>query len=213
MDQADSREVLVALVAEDDSFTRALLTSLVESLGYEVTSVASGNDAIAALDSCDPDVALLDLDLGEGPTGVDVANAIRRVYPWTSIVLMSSHNSISLVHPSPSPPAQHFQFIVKGQIRGVDDIATAIELANQDLPSTTAPVSATAIRPVQATLLRMIALGLSNEEIAATAGISLKAVERRISRLYRTLGVPSSPSANPRVEASRMYADAKVTVK
>ena len=59
----------------------------------------------------------------------------------------------------------------------------------------------------------MIALGLSNEEIAATTEISLKAVERRISRLYRTLGVPSSPSANPRVEAARMYADAKVTVK
>ena len=213
MEQVDSRERLVALVAEDDSFTRALLTSLVESLGYEVTAAASGNEAIGALDSCDPDVALLDLDLGEGPTGLDVANAVRRAYPWTAVVWVSSHNSSALVHPTPTPPAQHFQFIVKGQIHGVKDIAAAIELANQDLPSTTEPVDATAIRPIQATLLRMIALGLSNEEIAATTEISLKAVERRISRLYRTLGVPSSPSANPRVEAARMYADAKVTVK
>jgi deoxyribodipyrimidine photo-lyase len=67
--------------------------------------------------------------------------------------------------------------------------------------------------PAQADLLRLIASGLSNEEIAEREGVGVKAVERRIARLYQTLHVPTSVGTNPRVEATLMYNKAQVVVR
>lgn len=202
-----------ALIVEDDTFTRALLTSLIESIGYDVTATGSGADAIAALSDSDPDVAVVDLDLGPGPTGLDVAHALVAACPWAAVVLMSSHHSIELVHPNPLIPTANFQFVTKGMIRSTADISDAITAAVTNQPTNRTAEGLIQLLPAQADLLRLIASGLSNEEIAERESVGVKAVERRIARLYRTLSVPSSTGTNPRVEATLMYNKAQVIVR
>lgn len=202
-----------ALVVEDEAFTITLVASFIENLGYEVMTASSGNEAIAALQTFDPDIALVDLDLGEGPTGVDVIRAIRSRSPWTAAVLMSSHRSIGMVTDDPSLPDSHCEFVSKRDMHSTGDLAEAIGRAIAGTPSLTAPLGLPQLTPAQASLLRMIAAGLSNDEMARQRGISSKSVERMIGRLYKSLGLPSRPNSNARVEATRIFLDAQATVR
>ena len=72
------------LVVDDDPFTASLLADALRSLGWPV--VGPANDAVSALALIDdggarPAAALLDLDLGDGPDGIDLAIALRERLP------------------------------------------------------------------------------------------------------------------------------------
>ncbi|NBO09918.1 MAG: response regulator, partial [Actinobacteria bacterium] len=79
------------LVLEDDPFTRSTLTGALEHEGVEVgLSTGSAREALEFAKKHAIDAALLDLDLGAGPTGIDVAHALRRHLPHLGLVLLSS---------------------------------------------------------------------------------------------------------------------------
>jgi len=65
----------------------------------------------------------------------------------------------------------------------------------------------------QAAVLRLVANGLSNEQIAKSRNKSNRAVELTITRLYAALGVDRRSALNSRVAASLMYHQSKVTVR
>ena len=80
-----------------------------------------------------------------------------------------------------------------------DDVPPVIRTAAPDA----API--TRCSPTQIDLLRMIALGYSNERIARERGTGVRAVEQLIHRTYARLGVQGDSDANARVQAVRMY--------
>lgn len=203
-----------ALLVEDDPFTRGLLCNFLQSLGYVVLAADSANTALDGLEQFDPDVAVVDLELGEGPSGVDVVVAVRSVAPWAAVVLMSSHRSIELVHSHPSLPDSYFQFAVKSELSSTADLEHVILAAINDA-SSQRDVHRDAIELTQgqAELLRLLANGLSNDEIARTKQVGSKSVERMMARLYRSMGVPTHPGANARVEAASMYRNSQVVVR
>jgi two-component system cell cycle response regulator DivK len=51
------------LFVEDDSATRAGYTKYLGNLGYDVTPVATGEEALTLASTCAPDVIVLDLGL------------------------------------------------------------------------------------------------------------------------------------------------------
>jgi len=62
-------------VVEDDPMMRLALTSAVKLAGLELAfDAGSSAQAVASAKTQKIDAAVLDLHLGEGPTGVDVAN-------------------------------------------------------------------------------------------------------------------------------------------
>lgn len=202
-DSDDDRSI--ALVAEDDAFSNAMITDFVERLGYSVMSASSGGSAIALLDSCDPDVAIIDLDLGDGPNGVDVGNAVVERSPWAAIVLLSSHSSVGMVSRTTANPTwPFFQHVVKSSVSSPADISDSIDraIAGQPQAALDAGIQLTL---GQAELLRFVARGMSNEEIARRRGVQSGSIERMLTRLYRTLDLPNDPSRNLRVEAARKY--------
>ena len=70
------------LVVEDDNFTRSTLVAAIRTQGIEVVGSASNaRDALAIQARYAPDIAMLDFDLGPGPTGIDVAHALRSRQP------------------------------------------------------------------------------------------------------------------------------------
>lgn len=203
-----------ALLVEDDTFSRSLLRSFLETLGYQVHAVGSANEAIEDIEVFDPDIAVVDLELGEGPSGVDVVVALRRLVPWCAAILLSSHRSIELVHAHPNLPQTNFAFAIKGELTSVDILRSMIDTVIDG--GTQYPQDDDSVAELtagQAELLRFIAGGMTNDEIAKTKQVSFKSVERMIARLYRSIGVPSRPGANARVEATLMYRDGQVTVR
>lgn len=202
-----------ALVVDDDSFACTLVAHAVETLGYQVQVAGSGGDALRLLDDFDPDIALVDLDLGPGPTGYDVVREIRARAPWTAAVIMSSHRCVELVVADAGRLPSHCEFLCKRDLTSTADFDSAIKRALDNAPAPAADSGLPAITASQASLLRMIAIGLSNSEIAQQRGITAQSVERMSARLYRSLGLTGKSESNPRVEAARVYNESGVVVR
>ena len=57
----------------------------------------------------------------------------------------------------------------------------------------------------QSEVLRMVAQGYTNSEIAARRETSVSAVEQLLNAIFRGLGIINSSQINPRAEAMRIY--------
>jgi CheY-like chemotaxis protein len=80
------------LIVDDDPATRAAAADAVGAvIGFQVTTAADGNDALAAIAMERPDVVVLEIDLGGSLPGKDVVAAIRGNTEWeaTPIVLFT----------------------------------------------------------------------------------------------------------------------------
>ena len=82
------------LIVEDDADLSALYQAYLVHEGYEVTTVASGAEALGALISTEPDIVLLDVMLPDG-SGFDICKRIKqsRRGPMTSVILVTALNS------------------------------------------------------------------------------------------------------------------------
>ena len=79
-------------IVEDDALLRATLVhSLSSRDDFRVVSASgTAEDILESAQSEGLDVALLDVHLGVGPTGFDVAKSLRRSLPAVGIVFLSS---------------------------------------------------------------------------------------------------------------------------
>jgi two-component system, OmpR family, response regulator len=66
------------LLVEDEPSLREMLTASLEREGWDVKAVADAKAAEAAVERFQPDVAILDIQLGEGPDGLTLARRIRQ---------------------------------------------------------------------------------------------------------------------------------------
>lgn len=80
------------LVVEDEALIALELGWLLSDLGHEVVGTAVGaSEAIALGRSIRPDVALVDVHLIDGPTGIDVARALS-ADPRITVVFMTAND-------------------------------------------------------------------------------------------------------------------------
>ena len=84
-----ARETRILLVDDEPTILRALQTSL-ESQGYTVSGVTTGEQAVAKTAAATPDLVLLDLGL-PGIDGIEVLKRIRAFAPTLPIVVVSAH--------------------------------------------------------------------------------------------------------------------------
>ena len=66
------------LIVEDESLIALELESLLQDDGHEPIGVAASAREAAALGDLEPDLALVDIHLADGPTGIEVARRLRR---------------------------------------------------------------------------------------------------------------------------------------
>lgn len=86
------------LIVEDDNFARMALTETLTRHGMRVVGACStAAQALKIHREKRPRAALLDLDLGRGPTGIDAAAAMRRDNPAVGIVFLTSYRDPRLV--------------------------------------------------------------------------------------------------------------------
>ncbi len=81
------------LLVDDDQPLREMLTRSFEREGHRVTAVADGETALAAAEDGPYDVVLLDVALGAGPTGHDVARLLRGRRDVVPIIMLTALDS------------------------------------------------------------------------------------------------------------------------
>ena len=79
------------LIVEDEPLIAWMLADSLEGAGHEVAGpAATMAEALALCEGAPPELALLDTNLGDGSSGVDVARALRERWGVRSI-LTSAH--------------------------------------------------------------------------------------------------------------------------
>lgn len=81
------------LIADDDALLRDIAAAALESAGFEVETVTTGNAAVAACARRVPDIALLDVEMPDG-TGYEACAAIRALPGGDTlpIVMVTGHD-------------------------------------------------------------------------------------------------------------------------
>jgi DNA-binding NarL/FixJ family response regulator len=201
------------VVVDNDAFTRSTVAAALEGRGHRV--LGSYPDARSCLTGVadlpvTPEVAVLDLDLGVGPNGIDVATALRSRIPRIGLVMLTHYRDPRLltVEIPRWPPGM--RYLAKSDIDDVGVLVTAIVSARESpmrVPRGTSMPDAdlAVLTGTQIEVLRAVAQGYSTPEIARMRGVSVKAVEKVITRICEQLDLPRAATHNQRVQLVRAF--------
>lgn len=201
---------LRALLVDDDPFTRVVLSAALRELGIETVATAgSATEAMELLAAGKFELAVLDLDLGEGPTGIDLAHGLRRLAPNIAIVVLSTYAEPRLLGSKQQELPAGVRYVVKQSIGQVDALGEVIsEVVASPLESQTKGLSSGALSQLsdsQVDIMRLIAEGRSNEEIARLVFLAEGSVEKAIARIIKKLDVKADRTQNQRVMLAQFY--------
>jgi DNA-binding response OmpR family regulator len=91
--QTARASALSILLVDDDAGLRDMLQRSFEREGHRITAVADGEAALACAAETHFDVVLLDVALGPGPAGHDVARALRARREVVPIIMLTALDS------------------------------------------------------------------------------------------------------------------------
>ena len=195
------------MLVEDNDFTRSTVASSLREQDCDVVaSVATSKEAMLAIDGLDVDCAVIDLHLGSGPTGIDVAHGLRQHDASIGIVILTSFSDPRLLSSSPRPLPQGTVYAVKDEVRTTAQLRDLIDQACGDGSRPVISVSGRVpLTDLQVELLRMVADGLTNGEIAKRRVVSERSVETALARVMKALAIEPEPGENPRVLMAQAY--------
>lgn len=215
------KQRLRIVVVEDEPLFRDLLAStLRQQTQLElIGTFSNGHDALIAMKDLNPDVVVLDIDLGPGDTGFQVGLRARQIIPELGIVLLSNYDEPGILGAIPANDAHGWSYLLKKSVASLDALLGAIEgsacglmvvdphLLRRFRSDENEPVDR--LTPRQREVLSLIAMGFSNHSIAKKLTITEKSVENQISLVYQTLGLQSGDHGiHPRVSAALRYTNA-----
>jgi DNA-binding NarL/FixJ family response regulator len=180
---------------------RALLQGVpeVELVGEANT----GTTGLKAICECAPDIAVIDLSLPD-ISGMELARRISKRCPEVKIIALTVHEDRAYVHPVLEAGARGY--LLKRS--AADELLRAIRAVNQGAiyldPAIAekAPASVPAheetsggdsgvLSPREEDVLRLVAQGFSNKQIAGELEVSVKSVETYKSRASEKKGLHS----------------------
>ena len=195
------------LVVDDHEIIRLGLRLILEStdieVAYEATSAA---ECLAAVEKTVPDVVLMDIRM-EGGDGLNTLGRLKLDYPDLPIVLFSSYDNPTYIARAVALGAAGF--ILKSAPRerliGALETAASGESAwtREELRRVTGALATPRLSqdievPLtqrESEVLRQMAQGLTNKEIAKMLGISYETVNEHVQHILRKIGVSDRTQA------------------
>lgn len=198
------------LVVEDHALMRSLVADAFAQRGFDVAAAASAVEGLRIVDEADPDLLVTDIDLGSRPNGVELATIVRKRAPHVAVLFLSNLSRDAAAAQAKDTVAGA-SFVNKGAIGSVDELVDAAEAVLADRPvehldASTGPRAALLrLSPAQRETTRLLASGLTNAEIARRRGVSVRAVEKSVERVFQALGLAGDDGTAPRVAAATLY--------
>ncbi|MFG3113462.1 response regulator [Streptomyces sp. NPDC048197] len=202
-----ARTVTRVVVADDQTVVREGIVMLLGLLpGIEVVgSAADGEEAVQLVARSAPDVVLMDLRMPRCD-GVEATRRIRAEHPGTQVVVLTTYADDDSLFPALQAGARGY--LTKDAdgdeiVRAIDDVLSgeaglAPKIQRRLLERFTEPARTVPQPPPEppdgltareVEVLRLVAEGLSNPEIARTLHVSTATVKTHINNLFAKAGL------------------------
>jgi len=211
--ESKKRDVLPKLlIVENDKLLLTMMSNALHSYGYGIVGTAiDANTALEYANKIKPDAAVLDIALGSGPSGIDLANKLRTLYPKMGIIFCTSFRDPRFAKAT-TRLLSTCAYLPKQSVTKLDHLVQKIDeslsLAKNTDPSLKnglPPLAYSHLSTNDISLLELISQGLSNKQIAHEKNITTKSCENAISRLAKKLKIPNTPETNQRVLLTKEY--------
>jgi DNA-binding NarL/FixJ family response regulator len=196
------------LLADDHELVRRGIRDLLNSkrLWKIVGEAADGLEAVEKAKMLKPDIIILDIDM-PNLNGLDAAPQIREASPDTKIVVLTLHESGEMVRRALELGAHGY--VLKSDLAA--GLVTALQEISHSKVFLTPKVSDIVVRsfvskehksentdrsqfkptPREAEVIRLLAEGKANKEIAAQLGITVRTAEVHRGNIMKKLGLHS----------------------
>ena len=196
------------LIADDHGLVRRGARALLQARhGWKVVSeAANGREAVEKATKLKPDVAIVDISMPE-LDGIEVVRQIREAVPDTKVLVLTMHESDQMVRRALDAGARGY--LLKSDL--TDCLAKAVKAIADGKRFLTPKVSeivlegflntrsqhqqgertGTRTTPRESEIIRLLADGKTNKEIAALLGITVRTVETHRSKIMLKLGLHS----------------------
>lgn len=212
--------IRVLLVDDQELFRRGVKMMLDADGGLDIDEAGDGDRALELITVNPPDVVLLDVRM-PGRTGVEICADIKAVSPTTGIIMLTASDEESDLYESIKSGASGYilkdgstydqvveavRLVAAGQSLISPSMATKLleEFVQISRPQT--PSSGLTNRELE--VLRQVAKGMSNREIAAELFISENTVKNHIRNLLEKLQMKSRMEAAMYAVRSKLVEDA-----
>ena len=192
--------MIKVLLADDHSIVRAGIRRIVEESGdmEVIAEAADGREAIRLALEKTPDVAVIDISM-PGMDGLEVVSQLQHYYPKLPLLILTMHEEAQYVvraiqagamgyitkQSAPEQLVAAIKKVITGHRYLTDEAAEALALRMARGTHGQSPLDSLSMRELQ--VLRRLALGNTNREIAEAYHISIKTVDTYRSRLLKKL--------------------------
>jgi len=190
------------LLVDDHKIVRQGVRAYLQTLAdIEVVAEAdSGAAAVTAVTAAAPDVVLMDLEMPGEMDGIAATRQIRKLRPEVQVIVVTSHHQDEYIFPAIRAGA--ISYLLKDV--EPDELADAIRKAAQGEARLDSRVASRLIKELQGIrgeevnpftelserefeVLRLIASGKSNAEIAETLVLGESTIKTHIGNIFRKL--------------------------
>jgi DNA-binding NarL/FixJ family response regulator len=195
------------LIADDHEVVRLGLRSILQGTGIEVVAEAEGGDqAVQLVLQHNPDLVVLDIRM-PGGDGLTALGRIKLEKPETPVLMFSAYDNPTYVARSVALGASGYLLkscsrdMIVDAIRKIvagENVWTRDELRRVTGALATPRLASDVEVPLtqrESEVLRQLALGLTNKEIALALEISYETVKEHVQHILRKVGVSDRTQA------------------
>ena len=196
------------MIADDHSMVREGLRSLLELDGdiQVIEEAVDGEDCLEKLKTCKPDVLLLDINMPK-KNGLEVLQCINKSKLKVKVLVLTVHNEVEylikavdigvdgyILKDSESAELKKAIFaITKGENYIQPDLIPALNSKMIEKNSDKDKIDSLTKREFE--VLKLLAVGMYNKEIAEKLNISERTVKNHVSNIFKKLEVTDRTQA------------------
>jgi len=208
------------VIAEDSVLLREGISRILDGAGFDVVGLCNtAEELLQKTANYSPDVAIVDIRLPptHNDEGLQAALDIRARHPSVSVLVLSQYVEVGLAMKLLSDSAEGAGYLLKDRISDVKEFIAAVRRV-ADGGSAIDPIIVSTLlskrrsgdpmavlTPREREVLVLMAQGRSNQGIAESLVITLRAVEKYVSTIFGKLGLPATTSDSRRVLAVLLY--------
>jgi len=195
------------LIADDHAVVRRGIRALLEDEpGLEVCGEAiDGHDAVEYVKKYQPELVLLDLTM-PGANGLEALREIHEIAPKTQILILTMHFSEDVARAAFQAGAQGYVLKSDADV----DLVSAVRNAQENKPFFTKrlasfmidsfvqhasevesselyPIAGVALTAREIEIVRLLASGMSNKQVAPAIGLSIRTIESHRNHIMRKM--------------------------